>query len=340
MSIVSRRAGRPFPKAHLQVECLEERSVPAVVDLTTPGATGAINSATFLQANPQPTGVGVINDFLRIQSHGDSVEQGYNSDVRPTQFDEKTDRNFTRSIHLSELPTVSVNGVVYRVILLGVNQKQSQPLISLDELRLYVSDSSQVSGYDPTTKQLGGLTAVYDMGDNWVELNSSLSHGNGSGDMFLFVPDSLLASPTGNPDPYIYLYSKMGVHFGANSGFEQWAPAPLAARASLSGFVYFDANQDRHELPGPVGHDGDHHGSQRLVPLWRPAARHLPDHRNAAGGIGIPGLQGQSRHRQRPAGWHGAQQHHVGEHPAAAGSSRHQLRLRQHRPVHRQLNSP
>src|SRR5439155_19927276 len=136
--------------------------------------------------------------------------------ARPGQFDEKTAAPFYRSIHRSELPTVTANGVVYRVILLGVNQTQGNPLISLDELRLYVSDSSTVSGYNSTTHQLGGLTAAYDMGDNWVKLNSSLSHGNGSGDMLMFVPDSLLASPTGNPDPYVYLYSKFGVHIGAN----------------------------------------------------------------------------------------------------------------------------
>src|SRR5207247_3466680 len=108
-------------------------------------------------------------------------------------------------------------------------------------------------------------TAAYDMGDNWVKLNSSLSHGNGSGDMLMFVPDSLLASPTGNPDPYVYLYSKFGVHFGADGGFEQWAPGtgdtlpPVVAppaQARVSGFVYLDSNRDGIRQAGESGMSG------------------------------------------------------------------------------------
>jgi hypothetical protein len=38
-----------------------------------------INHALFVQVNPQPTGCGVIHDFLRIQNS--PVEQGYNTDA-------------------------------------------------------------------------------------------------------------------------------------------------------------------------------------------------------------------------------------------------------------------
>ncbi len=259
MSVCAPRRRKSATTARLSVECLEDRSVPAVVNLTTAGASGFVNGVAFLQANPQPTGVGVIHDFLRIQSQQGAVEQGYNSDARPVQFDEKASPPFDRAIHLSDLPTVTANGVTYRVFLLGVNQSQSSPLISLDELRLYVSGSPTVSGYDPTTQQLGGLTARYDLGANWVVLDSSLSHGNGSGDMLMFVPDSLLASP-GNPDPYVYLYSKMGVHDAANGGFEQWAPGTGAMMpptpppsASVSGYVYRDVNRDGVRDAGDTG---------------------------------------------------------------------------------------
>jgi hypothetical protein len=286
----------------LALETLESRVMPAVLDLTMAGTAGTLNGASFEQASPQPTGVGVINDFLRIQSHGakNTVEQGYNSDARPVQFDEKTDPH-THSILLSDLPTVNISGVTYRAFLLGVNQKNSDPLISLDELRLYVSDSPTVSGYDPATKQLGGLTAVYDMGDNWVKLDASLSHGNGSGDMFLFVPDALFASPTGNPNPYVYLYSKFGVNDGANGGFEQWAPgqgATLPPPATLSGVVFVDVNNTGVFGPGdtgiagvtltlnqqlrPAGHrDHDDRGGW-LVCLRRVIARRVPDPRDSS----------------------------------------------------------
>jgi hypothetical protein len=253
MTVCAPRPRKTFPDARLQLESLDDRLVPAVLNLTTQGSAGVINGAAFVQANPQPTGVGVINDFLRIQSQHGAVEQGYNSSAHPAQFDEKTSPPSYRSIHLSELPTVTANGVTYRAILLGVNQSQTSPFISLDELRLYVSDSSTVSGYDATTHQLGGLTAGYDLGDNWVKLNAALSHGNGSGDMYVFVPDSVFACTSDNPDPYVYLYSKFGVHFGANGGFEQWAPGKGATLppsvvppppATLSGFVYLDSNNN------------------------------------------------------------------------------------------------
>ncbi len=247
MSILPFRSQKTAAPANLLLEQLEDRTVPAMLDLTTLGAAGTINGASFQQSDPQPTGVGVIHDFLRIQSNSTGVEQGYNSDARPVQLDEKSDPH-TRAIHLSELPTVNIDGQTYRVILLGVNQSQggSNGLISLDELRIYEADTSKVSGYNATTKQLGGLNAIYDMGDNWVKLNSGLSHGNGSGDMFLYVPDSAFTANTSNPDPYVYFYSKFGVNCAANGGFEQWAPGKvaLANQGTLAGVVYLDANQN------------------------------------------------------------------------------------------------
>lgn len=237
-------ARRTLTSCHLQLETLEARTVPAVVDLTAVGASGSVDGIAFVQADPQPTGVGVIRDFLRVQSNS-GVERGYNSDARPVQLDEKKD-NHTRAVRLSELPTVTASGITYRVILLGVNQDQASPLVSLDELRIYVSDSPKEAGYNATTGQLGSMSPRFDLGNNWVRLNSALSHGNGSGDMFLYVPESLLTS-TASSNPYVYLYSKFGIHDAANGGFEQWAPgegASLPANASVSGYVFHDFNRD------------------------------------------------------------------------------------------------
>jgi hypothetical protein len=137
---------------------------------------------------------------------------------------------------------VTVGGVTYREFLLGINQDHAQPLLSLDELRLYVGNSPTLSGYNPTTVQLAGLNPVYDLGaggDNWVKLDASLTHGNGSGDMLALIPDSLFGAP--GPDTFVYLYSKLGVNIGANGGFEQWAVTstaiPVANLSSLSGSV-------------------------------------------------------------------------------------------------------
>ncbi|HZY84692.1 MAG TPA: SdrD B-like domain-containing protein [Gemmataceae bacterium] len=235
-------ARKPQPlHARPGLEAMEDRLVPAALDLTTAGAAGAFNGALFQQANPQPAGNGVVHAFLRIQSHGDTVEQGYNTDARAVQFDQKKDLTFTRSLLASDVPQVNVGGVAYSEFMLNINQNQSSPLLSLDELRLYVGNAPNLANYDPTAHTLGGQSAVYDMGaGNSVLLNSALAPGTGKGDMYLLVPSQLLQS-AGNP--YVYLYSKLGATAGAgaNGGFEQWSTTAVAG-SSLSGFVYTDTN--------------------------------------------------------------------------------------------------
>jgi hypothetical protein len=235
---------RPTGSPRPQLEQLEDRMVPSAtptLDLTSYGAIGSINGSIFQQSNPQPTGCGVIHDFVRLQAHGtnQAIEQGYNTDARPLQFDEKNSPVFTRSLQLNELPTINIGGTVYREFLLGVNQKTSQPYLSLDELRLYVSTAPNLMNYDATALTLGGQAPIYDMGpNNWVKLDSRLSHGNGSGDMFLYVPDQLFTGGVAGANPYVYLYSKFGVNFASNGGFEQWAPpVPVAATGAISGHV-------------------------------------------------------------------------------------------------------
>jgi hypothetical protein len=233
--------GRRTPKRFAvrpALEALEERAVPsATVDLTTAGAKGTINGALFSQTDVQPTGCGVIHDFLRIQAHGSSVEQGYNTDARPLQFDEKTDHTFTHAIQLSDVPVVLINGVAYREFLLGVNQSHSAPLLSLDKLQIFLGGRGDLTGYDTASGTLAGLASVYDMnaggGNNWVALNAALTHGNGSGDMYLYVPDRFFVTPAGTPNPFVYLYSSFGANYAANGGFEQWA---LPVQTGISPF--------------------------------------------------------------------------------------------------------
>lgn len=252
------RRAAPARKARpqrLELEAMEDRLVPAALDLTTAGAVGSFNGAIFQQASPQPTGTGVIHSFLRIQSHGSSVEQGYNTDARSLTMDQKKDLTFTRSVLASDVPQVTTGGVTYSEFLLDINQSQSSPLLSLDELRIYLGASPTLNSYDPVGHTLNGLAPAFDMGGgNSVLLNSGLSHGSGSGDMYLLVPSNLLQS-AGNP--YLYLYSKFGATAGAgaNGGFEEWATAAVADNtlASLSGYVYADTNPDHVFGAGDTG---------------------------------------------------------------------------------------
>jgi hypothetical protein len=244
----ARPAARPAPR-HPQLETLEARTVPSTLDLTAAGSQGNVGGVLFQQNNTQPTGSGVIHSFVRLfSSGGATMEQGYNTDARPFQYNENNSPVFTRSLQLGEVPMVTVNGVAYRKFLLDINQKHSSPLLSLDELRIYVGNAGNLYGYDQSTQQLAGMSAVYDMGvdssgvNNTVLLNAALSHGSGSGDVFVLVPDALLTAPGGN---YLYLYSKFGASVPTNGGFEEWAvQAQTNALGSLSGYVYLDNNQN------------------------------------------------------------------------------------------------
>ena len=233
----------------LNVQLLEAREVPSTtapdVDLTTSGASGSIDGAIFRQFDAQPTGTGFIDSFVRLQAKGAGaqVEQGFNTDARPLQFDENKSPQFTRSLKLSDVPEVDIGGILYREFLLDINQKSSQPFLSLDALRIYVGSAGNLTGLDPSPGgELAGLTAVYDLdtgGDHWVKLDARLSHGSGSGDMLLYVPSSYFGS---DPNAYVYLYSRFGDHFMANAGFEEWAVStsstPLTCtHATISGQV-------------------------------------------------------------------------------------------------------
>jgi hypothetical protein len=233
------------PPVRLNVESLDERLVPSVtvLDLTAPGAVETAPSGAIVeQGDPQPTGCGVVHDFLRLQgaASGGGIQQGYNTDARPLQFDEKNSPVFTHSITLSEVPVVTVDGVSYLQFMLGVNQNQSSPLLSLDQLQIFLGSAPDLTGYSGGT--LDGISPSFDMnsgGPVSVLLNSSLSHGNGSGDMTLLVPQANFAGA--DPNSFVYLYSLFGAQPGAsaNGGFEQWwlPVIPTTPTQNLSGSV-------------------------------------------------------------------------------------------------------
>jgi hypothetical protein len=236
----------------LRLEALEDRVVPSGLDLTGVGSQGTFGSGViFQQGSVQPAGSGVIDAFVRIHGLGGAgTEQGYNTDARPLQFDENQSPTFTRSLPLSQVPLLNISGTNYRIFLLDINQKASQPLVSLDQLQILVSASGNLTGYG--SRQLPGATLLYDMnpdgsGTNWVQLDGRLNQGLGKSDMALLVPDALFVSVNaglGAVDPDVYVFSRFGDHFATNGGFEQWAVQGTTPTGSLSGFVYNDANKD------------------------------------------------------------------------------------------------
>ena len=258
-----RSPGRPRSNRIRPVlEPLDNRLVPAavVLDVTTHGAEVTANGAIVRQCDAQPTGTGVIRSFLRVQATG--VEQGYNTDARPLQFDENKSPQFTRSLTLGDVPVVTINGTAYREFLLDINQQASSPYLTLDELRIYVGPTAALSGYDAGLKTLGGQTSLFDLdgsGDLAVKMNYRLNAGSGAGDVFVLIPDAAFVNQPASG--FVSLYCKFGNTFGANSGFEEWAvrtvppvdQSPGQNSASLSGYVYFDANAGGTRDAGEMG---------------------------------------------------------------------------------------
>jgi hypothetical protein len=210
----------------------------AIIDLTT-NQTGTANGALFQRADFRPAGTGFINSFVRLQTNN-AVEQGYNTSGRPVPFDENNSPQFTRNITYGQVPTVTFNGTDYKEFILDINQTNSNPLLSLDQLRIFTSPNGS-----QTTTDVSSLgTERYNLdagGDNTVLLDYSLNSGSGQGDMFLMVPVSAFGNASASD--FVYLYSLFGEHNPNNAGFEEWAiretaiPLPPAAWAGFIGLA-------------------------------------------------------------------------------------------------------
>src|SRR5687767_8777597 len=155
----SRTARRP-KSVRLGVQTLEGRDVPATLDVTFVGATATANGALFQQS--APVGDDQFETFLRLRDNTGASEEGYNTDARPFQFDQQGDLTVTHSLQLSEIPTVTVEGTVYREFLLHIAEGRN-PRISLEQLRFFVGETGDLTGYNRQARTLSGLTAVWDL---------------------------------------------------------------------------------------------------------------------------------------------------------------------------------
>src|SRR2546422_6518846 len=135
-----------------------------ICDLTTVGSSCTINGANFKESDPQPTGSGVIQSFVRISGTPLTIEQGYNTDFRPVQFQENTTLTFTHSLLLSSVPIVTVPGcVMCREFGLDINQLNATQisLESLDKLQIFQSNDPMLHGYsDGGVADPGGPTTA------------------------------------------------------------------------------------------------------------------------------------------------------------------------------------
>jgi len=238
-----------------------------ILDLTAEGNAGILNSAFYQQVNPQSTGTGVIDSFLRIQAKGD--EAGFNTDANPPPLDDKGG-NFTHSITLSSLdiftiasafsptPGTQTDGTTagagdYYRFLLDINQDSggSDNLLSLNSVKIFTG--ANLANVATLADLQANATLRYDMdaiADNAVKMDYALNSGSGSGDMFLYVKKSAFGDAVGTDN--VVLYSQFGDppgQFASNDGFEEWAastaspgipfaaPVPPTIALALSGFI-------------------------------------------------------------------------------------------------------
>jgi len=188
-----------------------------IIDLAA-NFSGTDGSAIFERGTKDNVGTGVFDSYVRIQGKNNSTEKGYNTGGT-VEFDTKD----AEALLLSAVPIVNKNGIDYREFRLDINEPHggSSEFLSIDEFRIYLGPAGDKNGYyyggTPAWNQL-----VYDMGDYYIKLDSTLSSGSGlTIDMLAYVPDSLF---TGS-NTYVYLYSESGKYFPCNSGFEEWGVA-------------------------------------------------------------------------------------------------------------------
>jgi hypothetical protein len=188
--------------------------------------------AVFNTIDAQSTGTGVIESFVRIAGTAEVVD-GHNSDGRPLLNDENTSPVFTHDLQLADVPTVTIDGIVYYEFLLDINQQAADPGLTLDELQICTSATGDLLAANTCPG-----TLVYDLDtfgpdeDRAVALDYNLNSGSGSGDLLVYIPQSLLGT---DGSTYVYLYSLFGSNstgftktgydggFGNNDGFEEWA---------------------------------------------------------------------------------------------------------------------
>jgi len=229
--------------------CWAAIDITSPFDLTTANSIGygtAQLGGAFIveQIPPQGTGSGAVDAFLRMQSAANSTHtEGFNTNVSSPPLDTKGGEN-THAILLNSVASAFIGSTEYRVFLLDIANPGSGELLSLNQVQLFTSDHGWTSaggtpdgfspanpdGVDPPVISLtGGFTEVFRLTglsvDNEVLLNGNLNSGNGSGDMLLWVKDSIFGA-LNEDTTYVTLYSQFGNPPGTYEdvgSFDEWA---------------------------------------------------------------------------------------------------------------------
>jgi len=254
-------------KFKLSIDHLEERTVPAIWDVTGLGASVTVGNLMVSHIDDSGGGTGQFNPFLRVQQK--DVEQGYNTDWRasgnPGQdlLDDDTNIGFTHAIKISDVPEVTIEGVQYRRFSLNLNESGNNDsvasLLNLSRLQFFLSSSNLEHHYDDSglTPTLGNASLVFDVdaaGDNDFTLQDQGS-GNNAVDYTVYLKSSVFGA---DDTQYVYLYSMFGSPPPtADGAFEAWGISqPATVQSTFSGHKFEDHNGD----DATVGISGDDTG--------------------------------------------------------------------------------
>ncbi|WP_340587236.1 DUF7507 domain-containing protein, partial [Erythrobacter alti] len=223
------------------------------VDLRIDGSAAIINGA-IVETGSVNAGTGNFNDFLGVQNTG--TEFGFNTDTPdPSNPHIKTSSNFTKTIKLSEIAVITIDGVDYYQFLLDVNESNANPTqqqISLDSFKLYTSTDATIStlaqlqaqhlAFDMDNVDPGNAATEYDVS---VLFTDAYSSGSGRSDLSILVPVDALETQGGGPaDTYLYLYTEFGYagdDYRTDATFEEWRTVDAV---TLQGTKFNDLNND------------------------------------------------------------------------------------------------
>lgn len=224
---------------------------------TSDQITGAVGGTAlfYLDDVSQPTGTGVFDPFLTLNSNGNNstgikdTEQAYNTsgNVQGNKppldgFSGSGSRN--TDLQLSQLQSVMVNGASYFAFSLDANEPANYPenRLSIDNIRIYVSPTGGQTTLNPDS--LGNLVfalndplslvapnGTTDGNANWVNLDAAY-RGSGAADLFVYIPTAAFLGV--DPSSFVYFYNLDGIHesaqggTGADATFEEWSALKTA----------------------------------------------------------------------------------------------------------------